>query len=227
MQAKVRDVMFKVATTVVCLLAYGMSSRLERVTVRPSYYYDPQEDLYGLAVKTISRSGMWSSDKTKALNVLLSDAPDGYYHSIISIVKNHVLKVYGDLDAPLFKAADVADLVEYGEGNVWNLVRLCEEDEHMILPLVSAGQKRQATFITETGLYNILAQSRKPLARAWRRVVHEELIALRRSQSKNISEKFEEWDHLADNIYFDEERGCLMRSVTVQGGDVEQVPYEP
>ena len=61
--------------------------------------------------------------------------------------------VYGDLDAPLFKAADVADLVEYGEGNVWNLVRLCEEDEHMLLPLVVAGQKRQVTFITETGLF--------------------------------------------------------------------------
>jgi len=130
--------------------------------------------------------------------------------------KNRVLKVYGDLDAPLFKAADVADLVEYGE-----------EDEHMLLPLVVAGQKRQVTFITETGLYNVLSQSRKPLARAWRRVIHEELIALRRSQGKNVSEKFDEWDHMADNIYFDEERGCLMRSVTVQGGDVEQVPFEP
>ena len=97
----------------------------------------------------------------------------------------------------------------------------------MLLPLVVAGQKRQVTFITETGLYNVLSQSRKPLARAWRRVVHEELIALRRSQGKNVAEKFDEWDHLADNIYFDEERGCLMRSVTVQGGDVEQVPYEP
>jgi len=83
------------------------------------------------------------------------------------------------------------------------------------------------TFVTEMGLYNILAQSRKPLARAWRRVVHEQLIVLRKSQGKNVSEQFEEWDHLADNIYFDEDRGRLMRSVTVQGGDVEQVPYDP
>lgn len=141
--------------------------------------------------------------------------------------RDRVLKVYGDLNEPLFKAADVADLVEYGEGNAWNLVRLCEEDERMVLPLVVAGQRRQVTFITETGLYNVLSQSRKPLARAWRRVVHEELIALRRSQGKNVVEKFAEWDHSADNIYFDEERGCMMRSVTVQGGDVEQVPYEP
>ena len=141
--------------------------------------------------------------------------------------KNRLLDVYGSLNEPFFKAADVADLVDYGEGNVWNLVRLCEEDEHMVLPLVVAGQKRQVTFVTETGLYNILSQCRKPLARAWRRVVHEELIALRKAQGKNVAEKFDEWDHMADNIYFDEERGCLMRSVTVQGGDVEQVPYEP
>ncbi len=97
----------------------------------------------------------------------------------------------------------------------------------MVLPFVVGGQRRQVTFITESGLYNILAQSRKPLARMWRRVVHEELIALRKAQGKNVAEKFDEWDHLADNIYFDEERGCLMRSVTVQGGDVEQAPYRP
>lgn len=88
MQAKVRDILFKIATAAVCILAYGMSSRLEGVTVRPSYYYDPQDDLYGLAAETISRSSMWSSDKAKALNELLSNAPDGYYQSIISIVNS-------------------------------------------------------------------------------------------------------------------------------------------
>ena len=41
-----------------------------------------------------------------------------------------------------------------------------------------------------------------------------------------IVEQFEEWDHELDTIYFDEERGILMQSVTVAGGDVEQVPYE-
>lgn len=141
--------------------------------------------------------------------------------------QNHAIPVYGDLDAPLFRAQDIADLVEYGDGNVWALTRLCEEDEYLKLPLLVSGQHRQTTFFTETGLYNVLSQSRKPLARAWRRVVHEELIAMRRSQGKDVAQKFQEWADAADNIYFDEERGCLMRSVTVQGGDVEQVPYEP
>lgn len=90
-----------------------------------------------------------------------------------------------------------------------------------------AGQHRRVTFLTESGLYSVLAQSRKPVARAWRRVIAEELIALRRSRGKNISEQFEDWGHMADTIYFDEVTGRLMRSVTVPGGDVEQVPYEP
>lgn len=141
--------------------------------------------------------------------------------------KNHALPVYRNLDSPLFKAADVADLIEYGGNNVWNLTHICEEDERLILPVVVAGQRRQVTFITESGLYNVLAQSRKPLARAWRRVIAEELIALRRSRGKNIAEQFEDWDHQADAIYFDEETGLLMRSVTVPGGDVEQIPYKP
>ncbi len=141
--------------------------------------------------------------------------------------QTRVIPVYGDLDNPLFKASDVADLVDYGEGNVWNLLRLCEEDEHLKLSMVVSGQHRQVSFVTETGLYNILSQSRKQIARAWRRVVHEELISLRQMQNKDVAEKFMEWSDAADNIYFDEERGCLMRSVTVQGGDVEQVPYEP
>ena len=141
--------------------------------------------------------------------------------------RNYTLSVYGDLDEPLFKAADVAELMEYSRNNIWGMVNLCEEDEKMMLPVVSGGQRRQVTFVTETGLYNIFAQSRKNIARAWRRVVHEELIALRRSKGKNVAEQFEEWDHMADSIYFDDETGQLMRSVTVAGGDVEQVPYNP
>ena len=73
----------------------------------------------------------------------------------------------------------------------------------------------------------MLSQSRKPIARKWRRIIHEELIRLRKSRGNDIVEQFEEWDHELDTIYIDEETGMMMQSVTVQGGDVIQVPYEP
>ena len=43
---------------------------------------------------------------------------------------------------------------------------------------------------------------------------------------QNVEDQFEEWDELLDTIYIDQETGILMQSVTVAGGDVEQVPYE-
>ena len=139
---------------------------------------------------------------------------------------NHVLNVYSSLDEPLFRASEVAEMVQYGEGNTWALLNLCEEDEKLNLLTVVAGQRRKVSFVTELGLYNILAQSRKPLARMWRRIIHTELIELRKGRGMDISQQFEEWDHRLDDIWYDEETGTLMQSVTVAGGDVEEVPYE-
>ena len=135
------------------------------------------------------------------------------------------LNVYSSLDEPVFKASDIANMLDYSAGNVWNLLGMCEEDEKLLLSMIVTGQRRQVSFVTERGLYNILEQSRKPLARKWRRVINDELIALRKARNLNILERFEEWGHELDNLYFDEETGMIMESVTVEGGDVEQVPY--
>lgn len=135
------------------------------------------------------------------------------------------LDVYSSLDEPVFKAADIATMLDYSTGNVWNLLGMCEEDEKTVLTSVVAGQKRQVSFVNEHGLYNILEQSRKPLARKWRRVINNELITLRKARNMDILDRFEEWGHELDNIYFDEDTGMIMESITVAGGDVEQVPY--
>lgn len=136
------------------------------------------------------------------------------------------LNVYMSLDDPIFRAADIASMIDYSEGNAWKMLEMCESDEKLNLPIVAAGQRRVTSFVTESGLYNILAQSRKPIARKWRRIVHDELIRLRKSRNLDIVEQFDEWDHELDTLYYDEETDILMRSVTVQGGDVIQVPYE-
>lgn len=140
---------------------------------------------------------------------------------------NHLLDVYQSLDQPLFRASDVANMIGYSGGNNSKMTEMCEQDEKLLLPLVIAGQRRQVLFVTENGLYNILSQSRKPIARKWRRVIHDELIRMRKARNLDILEQFAEWDHYLDDIYFDEETGVMMRSVTIQGGDVIQVPWVP
>lgn len=140
---------------------------------------------------------------------------------------NHLLDVYQSLDQPLFRASDVANMIGYSGGNNSKMTEMCEQDEKLLLPMVIAGQRRQVLFVTENGLYNILSQSRKPIARKWRRVIHDELIRMRKARNLDILEQFAEWDHYLDDIYFDEETGVLMQSVTIQGGDVIQVPWVP
>lgn len=139
---------------------------------------------------------------------------------------NRIIDVYSSLDEPIFRATDIAKMIDYSDGNAWKMLEMCEQDEKLNLPMVVAGQRRSVSFVTETGLYNILSQSRKPTARKWRRVIHNELIRMRKEKGMDVVEQFEEWDHMLDTIYFDETTGLLMQSITVQGGDVDQIPYE-
>ena len=50
-----------------------------------------------------------------------------------------LLNVYGDLDAPLFKAKDISHVIEYSSGNEWKMLEMCEDDEKLKLPMVVAG----------------------------------------------------------------------------------------
>ena len=139
---------------------------------------------------------------------------------------NQVLDIYGTVDRPCFIAVDVAKIIDYSNGNTSEMLKSLEKDESFKTILTKNGQRRTVLMISELGLYNVLSQSRKPTARLWRRVVHQQLIDTRKARGMKIEDQFEEWDELLDTIYIDQETGILMQSVTVAGGDVEQVPYE-
>ena len=138
----------------------------------------------------------------------------------------HVLDVYNSLDEPYFLGQDIAKLIDYSAGKTGQMISLLETDEYLTDMVYRSGQKRHMHLVTEMGLYNLLSQSRKPIARKWRRVVHSNLILMRRNNKLTIEGQFEEWDSRLDDLYIDPDTGILMQSVTIPGGDVEQVPYE-
>ena len=86
--------------------------------------------------------------------------------------------------------------------------------------------------VNEIGIYEALFTSRKLEARKfrkWSASVMQKLrskVGLEQYEVMRMTEPDiqEEIDFLLDSIYWDEERKCVMRSVTVAGGDVEQVP---
>lgn len=137
----------------------------------------------------------------------------------------HMLEVYNSLDEPYFLAQDIAKLIDYSIGKTGQMLVSLEKDEYLTDIQHRSGQKRSMYMVTELGLYNILSQSRKPIARKWRRIVHSNLILMRRKNNLNIAGQFDEWDAMNDNLFIDEDSGELMEFYTLPGGDVEIRPY--
>ena len=134
------------------------------------------------------------------------------------------IDVYNSLDEPIFKVVDVATAIDIPEEKFWSVISMCESDEIVLMPTAMDDNGFARIYITESGLYNVLSQSQEVLARKWRRVIIKELIRLRKEDDMDIVEQFDEWDNMLDDIYFDEDRKEFMASVTIQGGDVIQVP---
>lgn len=110
-----------------------------------------------------------------------------------------------------------------------------------------SGQHRNGykmLLVNEMGIYQCIDGSRKLEARKFRRWYPQMISKLRQGiglpgfmamemmdekVQKHVDEQLDkyipEFDPFLDNIYFDESTGKLMQSVTVAGGDVEQVEY--
>ena len=89
-------------------------------------------------------------------------------------------KVYGDSESPLFLAKDVAEWIEYA-GRTGQLLNTVEDDEKLTHTIYASGQNREMWFLTEEGLYEVLMQSRKPIAKQFKKQVKQILKTLRKT----------------------------------------------
>ena len=87
-------------------------------------------------------------------------------------------KVYGDADNPLFLAKDVAKWIEHS--NPSEMILNVDDDEKLKAIISHSGQSREMWFLTEDGLYEVLMQSRKPIAKEFKKKVKEILKELRK-----------------------------------------------
>lgn len=88
--------------------------------------------------------------------------------------------------------------------------------------------------VNEIGIYEALFASRRLEARKFRRWSASVIQKLRRRvglegyEAMRLTEPEvqEEIDLILDTVFWDEEKKMLMESVTIQGGDVDIVPFE-
>ena len=91
----------------------------------------------------------------------------------------HKFTVYGTVENPLFLAKEVAECIEYDQSSVNKLVNLVDDDEKVRNNLPTPGGNQQVWFLTEDGLYEVLMQSRKPIAKEIKKGVKEILKTIR------------------------------------------------
>lgn len=91
-------------------------------------------------------------------------------------------KVYGSIAEPLFLAKDVAEIIQHT--NPTKMTSLVDEDEVVVRRTNdSLGRQQQSIFLTEEGMYEVLLQSRKPIAKVFKKGVKAILKELRISYS--------------------------------------------
>ncbi|WP_048800731.1 phage antirepressor KilAC domain-containing protein [Streptococcus constellatus] len=86
--------------------------------------------------------------------------------------------VYGTADEPLFLAKDVAEWIGHSKSSI--MIDTVDEDEKLRETIFTSGQNREVWFLTENGLYEVLMQSRKPLAKEFKKKVKEILKSIRK-----------------------------------------------
>lgn len=94
-------------------------------------------------------------------------------------------KIYGDFENPLFLAKDVAVWIEY-EGRTGQLLKTIDEEEKLMHTIYASGQKRDMWFLTEDGVYEVLMQSRKPIAKRFKKEVKRILKEIRQTGGYGI-----------------------------------------
>lgn len=99
----------------------------------------------------------------------------------VEILKQETLldrkfNIYGDFENPLFLAKDVAEWIEHS--NVTDMISRVDSEE--VTKLNLGGLQGECNFLTENGVYEVLMQSRKPIAKQFKKGVKEILTSIRK-----------------------------------------------
>lgn len=107
-------------------------------------------------------------------------------------ILNCDFRIYGDFENPLFLAKDVAGWIDHS--NSTEMLRGVDEGEKLNSVILSAGQRREVAMLTEYGLYEVLMQSRKPIAKQFKKEVKKILKDIRKHGMYAIDEILENPD---------------------------------
>lgn len=115
-------------------------------------------------------------------------------------VLNHKFNIYGTFVEPYFLAKDVSEWI--GHTNTSKMLANIDEDEKTILTISYSGNMTtNQLFLTENGLYEVLMQSRKPIAKEFKKQVKKILHDIRTTGEYKVEDKFSIPQTLSEALY--------------------------
>lgn len=102
----------------------------------------------------------------------------------------HHFKIYGDFENPMFLAKDVATWI--GHSNTTVMLNAVDEEEKGLNIVYTLGGQQEMWFLTEDGLYEVLMQSRKPIAKRFKKEVKQILKNIRKHGGHLTAQKIKE-----------------------------------
>lgn len=102
------------------------------------------------------------------------------------------LTLYGDFENPLFLAKEVAEWIEYDVSSINKMISSVDEEEKVRNIIPTLGGNQEMWFLTEDGVYEVLMQSRKPIAKKFKKEVKGVLRSIRKHGTYMTAEKIEE-----------------------------------
>ena len=133
-------------------------------------------------------------------------------------VQGFDLTIYGTKESPLFLAVDVSKMIDYSVGKTGQMLDCVDPDEKLTTTIYRSGQNRQMWFLTEYGLYEVLMQSRKPVARRFKSSVKRILRDIRLRDEGG----FEDWMNGPDPLVDEWEAECSRR----EENEEEDITFE-
>ena len=144
-------------------------------------------------------------------------------HTQVMLGKN--LKVYGTVEEPLFLAKDVANWIEHTD--LSRMMNLVDDEEKLKRTLYTSGQNRELWFLTEDGLYEVFMQSRKPIAKVFKKEVKYILKNIRKHGGHLTTEKIEEVllnpdtiIQLAQNLKDEQEKRKFAEQAVIEANNI-------
>ena len=117
------------------------------------------------------------------------------------IMEDVILNIYGTNDNPYFLAVDVAKLIDYSIGNTEQMLRNVDNEEKrkfvvsrprqykdLDKGLNETTRDQKAWFLNEFGLYEVLMQSRKPLAKLFKHKIKVYLMQMRKRKYDSMAD---------------------------------------